>query len=327
MPQTPLQIPVLTPEVVRRLFADLLPGSGEVAEVERFAEGSVSGAHRISFEGGAAEQVVVKLPAPRYQWLAAKEVYGYRLLAEHGISAIPKVLAFEESVPLLGGSPCTVLSLLPGRPLSEVSEELTESELFELYRQAGTLLAAIHAIAMEAYGDIRTGIVDPQPDNAAGMARQFEQLLREFGELGGDGEVAALIADAVAGSAEVFAACQRPVLCHGDFHEGNILVQRDQSGQWRVTGTIDLENLHASDPLVDLVRTEWFSIRGNRSKRAGLLAGYGPAGEQWPVEWRERMRRYRLCLCLELWNWFTISGAAGKLPVVELELRRLLRRY
>ena len=118
------RLPILTSELVDQLFVDLLPGRAPVAEVTRFAQGSVSGAYRVSFAGGTAGPVVLKVPAWNDQWMAAKEAYVCRLLAEHGISLVPEVLAFHESTPLLNQSPCTVLSLLPGRPLNSVAEEL-----------------------------------------------------------------------------------------------------------------------------------------------------------------------------------------------------------
>ena len=316
--------PALTRDLLQQLFDELLPGRAPVAEVTRFAEGTVSGAYQVTFADAQADPVVVKLPAPEYPWAAAKEVHVYRLLAEHAIPAVPQVLAFEESAPLLDGLPCTVLTMQPGEPLSGVSEDMDESELFDIYRQLGASLAAIHRIPMDAYGYIVADIVRPQPDNVRHMNSHFVSLLREFQEHGGDTDLAAAVIEHVSQRNAVFAACTQPVLCHGDFHSGNLLVQRDEAGQWQLTGVIDVENAHAADPLVDIVRTEAFSIEDSRPKRAGLLAGYGLAGDEWPDAWRERMHTYRIALAIELWNWFTISGAPQHLPGLEQELRQLL---
>jgi hygromycin-B 7''-O-kinase len=51
------------------------------------------------------------------------------------------------------------------------------------------------------------------------------------------------------------------VLCHNDFHEGNILADRDQRRGWQVTGFIDVENDIAADPLMNLAKTDCYSIR------------------------------------------------------------------
>jgi aminoglycoside phosphotransferase (APT) family kinase protein len=114
------------------------------------------------------------------------------------------------------------------------------------------------------------------------------------------------------------------VLCHGDYHESNILVTKESDGRYRVTGVIDPENMHAGDPLVDIVRTGEFAVGDDAVKRAGLLEGYGVGGEDWPQAWRARMHLYRIALALELHNWFSITGAAKHLPGLDRDLRALV---
>ncbi|HYU66466.1 MAG TPA: hypothetical protein VEK09_06910, partial [Jatrophihabitantaceae bacterium] len=69
---------------------------------------------------------------------------------------------------------------------------------------------------------------------------------------------------------------------------------------WSITGFVDVENAIAADPLMDLAKTESYSIQGNEDKLAGLIEGYG----ELPPDWRERTTVYRLYHPLELWDWF-----------------------
>ena len=59
------------------------------------------------------------------------------------------------------------------------------------------------------------------------------------------------------------------MLCHNDFHEGNILIEQDEGRGWQVAGFIDVENAIAADPMIDLAKTDCYSIRGNRAKLDG----------------------------------------------------------
>src|SRR5215468_1356231 len=69
---------------------------------------------------------------------------------------------------------------------------------------------------------------------------------------------------------------------------------------WRVTGFVEVENAVAADPLLDLAKTEYYSVRRDDTKLDVLLAGYGFA----PENLRERLTMYRVYHALELWDWF-----------------------
>jgi hygromycin-B 7''-O-kinase len=61
-----------------------------------------------------------------------------------------------------------------------------------------------------------------------------------------------------------------PVLCHDDYHEGNVLVDVVEN-KWRVTGIVDVENAVAADPLLDIAKTDYYAIRANElSEKASL---------------------------------------------------------
>jgi aminoglycoside phosphotransferase (APT) family kinase protein len=55
-------------------------------------------------------------------------------------------------------------------------------------------------------------------------------------------------------------------------HEGNVLVAQSRG----VTGFIDVENMIAADPMLDLAKTLQYDRDRSPAKRAALLEGYGP---------------------------------------------------
>lgn len=316
--------PVLTPDNAGPLLADILPDHGPIAEVRRFDEGSVTGAYRVSFADDEVRPVVVKVYAPESRGHAAKEARALHLLRDRGIFSVPRVIGFRKAVDVLDGGACAVLSLMRGRTLTSVAARLTPEQERDVWVQLGTILRRIHDVPMGAYGYINGDIMDPAPDNAAHMRRLFARLLDEYRRLGGDPALADRTAAHVAARGAAFADCARPVLCHGDYHESNIMVTREPDGRYRVTGVIDPENMHAGDPLVDIVRTCEFSVGEDPVKRAGLLEGYGAGGEDWPESWRPRMHLYRIALVVELFNWFSMSGAVKHLPGLDSDLRELV---
>jgi hygromycin-B 7''-O-kinase len=290
------------------LLAKAVPDSEEI--IQRTG-GQLSTVFEVRRTTG--DPVIVKVYSPEWAWKQAKEVHVYGLLAAELDGAIPHVVHAEPAN--AEHDAFTVLTKLEGVPLSE----LEPPDWRATYAQLGQLIDRVHRIPQTAYGYLTDQILDPLPDNDQYMRRQFAKKLVEFEQLGGDAGLHAAIEQYVANHSDLFAENQAPVLCHNDFHEGNILVDPDT---WQVTGFIDVENAIAADPLLDLAKTVSYSIRDNTDKLAGLVDGYGVL----PDDWEARLRLYRAYHSLELWDWFKSIGETTYLDSIATELGGLVER-
>jgi aminoglycoside phosphotransferase (APT) family kinase protein len=299
------------------LLSDVFPDR-PAAEYIRRTGGELSTVYEARF---ATDRLIIKVYASALQWKQAKEAYVYQLLQDHLIQPIPQILHMGTADGRLGNLSYTVLTWLPGESLSAVSNGLDDSMAFSVYQQMGSFLARLHRIGQDAFGYVTTEIADPKPTNTEYMTAQFATKLREFRQLGGEPALAAAIDRHVAERTALFADCEHAVLCHNDFHEGNILVRRDDQGGWQVCGVVDVENAIAADPLTDLAKTDRYSIRGHRAKLDGLLAGYGPRG----AAAAERMDLYGLYHALELWDWFASTHQTDRLTGLTSDMREMVR--
>jgi aminoglycoside phosphotransferase (APT) family kinase protein len=307
---------VLTVKIAEELLGKFYP-SPKVAEVAERTGGQLSSVYEVRCVE-PAQRLIIKIYADQWRWKQAKELHVYRMLVHHGISAVPAIL-HSDSAGGPGDQAFTVMTLLDGQPLSHVSTDLDAAAIGHVYRQMGELLASVHRIGQDAFGYVVTSIVDPERTNYAYMTRQFRKKLQEFIGLNGDPGLHRAIEDRVADQANIFKSCPAPALCHNDFHEGNILVSRNQGG-WTVSGFIDVENAIAADPILDLAKTECYSMRGDRTKRDAIFDGYGAL----PDDWRERLAIYQLYHALELWDWFASIGNSGPLPAIAQDMQRLV---
>lgn len=227
----------LTLERAGELFARL-PAHGPVRAMSRFAEGSVTSAYRIEFADAGSAPVVLKIYEDESPWLAAKEARALRFLTGHGLDIAPRVLAFSRSAGALGGRPCLVCSLRPGRMLTELDAELTRAQRHEVYRQLGEVLKRLHAIPVGGYGGVNGQIrhcCRTTPRTWPACLR----YLREFRKNAGDPAIVGQLAAHVTGHAAAFAECLRPAYCHGDLHEDNLLAEVAGDGTCSLTGLLD----------------------------------------------------------------------------------------
>ncbi|WP_199856849.1 phosphotransferase family protein [Nocardia suismassiliense] len=299
-------------EILRQVWPDVV-----VTEVCPRTGGQLSSVYEVRCSQ-PADAVIVKVYADQWRWKQAKEVSVYRLLSAYEVGPVPVILRVEPDTALFGYA-CTAMTMLPGVPLSHVSADLDTAQVARVYRQLGATLAAIHRIGQSSYGYLTTRILDPEPDNTAYMTRQFAKKLAEFEELGGDLELHTGIRNYVAKRTDLFRRCEAPVLCHNDFHEGNVLVEHRVDG-WKVSGFIDVENAVAADPLLDLAKTDYYAVQGDPVKRTALVDGYGPL----PADWAARSALYRLYHALELWDWFAAIGEGALLAGIAEDIRRMV---
>ncbi|HEY0473083.1 MAG TPA: aminoglycoside phosphotransferase family protein [Kribbella sp.] len=295
---------------VRAMIGKACPGS-EIAEVVPRSGGQLSTVFEVRRTAGAA--LILKLYEPEWAWKQAKEVHVYTLLTAELFDAIPTVVHHEPAGDTLDTA-FTVLTKLDGVPLSEAEPP----DWKPVYHQLGGLLQRIHRIPQPAYGYLTDEVLEPLPGNDAYMRRQFAKKLDEFEILQGDPSLQEDISLYVDKHAGLFLNNSAPILCHNDFHEGNVLVD---PATWQVTGFIDVENAIAADPLMDLAKTQAYSIWGDAEKLAGLVEGYG----ELPEDWRERTTLYRLYHSLELWDWFKSIGTVDPLDSIAADLAGIVR--
>ncbi|WP_328991462.1 aminoglycoside phosphotransferase family protein [Kribbella sp. NBC_01245] len=291
---------------IEKLVAEALPDH-QVLEVLPRTGGELSTVFEVRLDAEPTA-VIVKVYADEWAWKQVKEVYVYSLL-KSSLSSVPEVLYV--------GAGYTVLTKLEGVPLSQV--EVAPEDWYDVYHQLGQLVRRFHGVAQPAYGYVVEEVLDPKPDNTSYMAGQFAKKLQEFADLGGAADLHDRIESYVAHHSHLLAKATDPVLCHNDVHEGNVLVVPGASG-WRITGLIDVENAIAADPLMDLAKTDCYSIRNNQHKLDGLLAGYGDL----PPDWQPRMTLYRLYHALELWDWFASTNNPAPLPSIASDLTKIV---
>jgi Ser/Thr protein kinase RdoA (MazF antagonist) len=271
-----------SPAWAEKLLREVFPDA-EVAQVVPRTGGELSAVYEVRC-ADPSHSAILKVYAPQWKWKQAKEIHVYGLLsAVDGPDRlrVPDVLCHAPS-----GGPgdraVTILSLLGGRPLSEASADMTATQIAAAYREMGAALAIVHRIGQDAYGYVTDRILDPLPDNGAYMRHQFTKKLAEFDDLGGERELRDAVARRIDRDGALFDDCTSAVLCHNDLHEGNVLVARGRGG-WRVTGVIDVENAIAADPLIDLAKTDYYSLGRGEPERTALLDGYGPLP---PTAWQ-----------------------------------------
>ncbi|MBE1874875.1 phosphotransferase family protein [Myceligenerans pegani] len=298
--------------VAAHLLRSVLPGNAVLTGVVPRGGGALSAVHEVRQADGPT--LVVKRYADQWRWKQEKEVYVLGLL--NGSRPFADRIRVPEVVHVDAERAVTVMTLLPGRPLSHVSLDGTAERA--VLAEVGALTRALHTIRQPAFGYLTTRVLDPLPTNHAYMARQFDKKLAEFADLGGDSDVHASISGYVSDHAELLERCEQPVLCHNDLHAGNILVEPDGDG-WRVTGLVDVENAIAADPLMDLAKTIQYEFERPPDAFDALVEGYGPLGP----DGAERIRLYRTYHALELWDWFASIGTTAPLDGIAADLRSL----
>jgi aminoglycoside phosphotransferase (APT) family kinase protein len=289
-----------------------------VARISEIQGGEISAIFQIDLAGGASP-LVLKVYPDALHWKMRKELMVSQMMAGRLSVPTPRIVLSDDTKSLLDLN-FVVMGRLDGVSLSEYERTATlgHTEVSSVYAQLGKVLREIHGIPMAAFGYIGAdGVVTPHASNRAYMSFQFHNKLAEFVERGGSAALAGRLRTLVDHRAFLLDGCAAPSLCHYDFHAGNILVE-EREGSPRLSGILDLENAIAGDPLMDIAKTLSYSVRGDETKRAGLLAGYGPIDRP---AWQDAVALYEFYGALELCCWWMQIGdherAAGIAPVLE----------
>ncbi|MDQ0133462.1 Ser/Thr protein kinase RdoA (MazF antagonist) [Neorhizobium galegae] len=264
-------------------------------------EGGSTEVYRIDLVAAEHGPLILKIYPDQPEWPPRKEnlVAGW---LEGLIPPVPRWLRVDETGTLLPLR-YALLTLLPGRSLRHW---MGEPDIAQAYRQMGKLLRQVHAVPMPAYGYIRgDGIDKPCPTNTGYMTAAFEDVFRRFRDLGGDAELGRNLQRLAEGSFGLLAESAGPVLCHDDFHQGNVLALRDEAGDLRLSGLVDFGNARAGDRLFDLAKALFCSSHEDPRSHRPILEGYGRTDHP---DMERALWLYTLFHRISMWCWLTKLG-------------------
>jgi len=307
----------LSTDQVLTIVRGLLPGAS-VSELVRLNGGESGGAHLVTFADDH-QPIVVKVYRKGYGVAAAKEAYAYRLLRRSGFTAIPRLLGGAGSKDSPIDRPFLVMSALPGASAEALIPDATDDGVASIYRQLGATLRELHSIGRDGFGFRLSTSEGSEATNAAFMRRVFDERAAKYLAQTGDRATFDAATRYIAEREWLFDLCRSAVVVHGDFHEGNAILEPTPEG-FVVSGIIDLENSKAGDPIIDFATLHKYDIRGESLKLDALFEGYGSVPEQFDA----RRRLHELVHDFELWAWYSYEGRDDYLADAADDIRMLI---
>lgn len=248
-------------------LAERFGPAARIAEFKLLAGGASQQAWRLALAGDDAPALIVRRDLGGRMFATAlgrADEYAVIELAHRAGVPVPEPYAY---LPDVEGKAAFVMACLEGETIGRriVREPRLAQARRRLPRQMGTALAAIHGIPVDKAGFL------PGPASGEGPAayglRQLEQ------ELAAIAEPYPALELGLAWLRGRMPAETPPVLCHGDYRIGNMVV--DEGG---LVGVLDWEFAHRGHPGEDLtfgaIRAWRFGEAGKRYGGVGDMADF-----------------------------------------------------
>ncbi len=242
-------------------------------------------------EMGLTLKVYLRPTERREPW---KETYILKRVAEETGVPVPQVLLFDDSGQLLD-RPYAVHTRLPGRSLGAVLPEMAEGDIEMVGYEMGRYLARLHLMSGERYGDYFVEDSLASPHERDDTLARVDSWLRECE----DNHL--LNPNMVETLRQTFERAdfldqEKPCLVHGDYHEGNVNVEKGAVA-YHVTGFLGFEHSQAWSREWDMVRLFGHVFDHYPRLQEGFLSGYTESVELSERFW-DRLRLYQLAVTI-----------------------------
>lgn len=226
----------------------------------RFASGSLP-------VFGVGDAHVIKLFPPCHSAEADVEHDG--LLAVQGRLPVPTPRLLARGA--LEGWRHVLMTRLTGRSLAEAWPEIPQDQRERLMQDVGGLVAALHAIDVATVGE---GV--PRPDWSAFMDAQRARCVAWQAARGVAPEWLEQIPGYLDRSFDERDSLRGPdALLHTEIMREHLLVERDASARWRLSGLFDFEPAMVGDADYECASIGVFVTGGDAILLKRFLAGYG----------------------------------------------------
>ena len=294
-----MQVAVET--ALTRLAPELAPGGVAITGLQRLTAGASLETWRfdaVGANGGAAPLILRRRGGgddSAFETALPLAAEAALLVAARGAGA-PVPAVARVCGPGDGLGEAIIVARVEGETLGRriASGAEFESARVGLGRQAGAALAAIHAVRA--------------PEALPVSKLSAQQTVAQYGELyRANGPARPVLEAAIRWLEDRMPAERTPVLVHGDFRNGNIIVHPEQG----LTAVLDWELAHLGDPAEDI---GWITVNswrfgvlerpvGGFATLEDFLGGYTDAGGATPS--LETIRFWRL---LGSFRWATMTG-------------------
>lgn len=262
-------------------------------------------------EGLVLGKVAVRPPSPA----VAERLDEHRRAGAHGVP-VPRLLAWTEASPPVGGRMLLACDYLPGLDAEELLPRLSQEQRAGMMRQAGAALARLHRVSAPGFGDPASGVgtgPDTWDDYVAGRLTQLRHHHAEAGTAS-----IAWVAEAISMVERLAARVSpwvRPALVHHDVYLPNLLAGDD--GEF--VALLDLEHLRRVDPVTDFVKPAMWVFEFHPELAEPFREGYR-AVNGWPQDFEQR---FALVMGLELLTGIPYWRQVGDRTMADDYLHRL----
>lgn len=223
------------------------------------------------------ERFVIKIFAPfRESYLREKAALEFAA-GKLGIET-PAILYTGE----LEGWSYLVTTQLAGFPAREAWPEIELRERIEIVSCLGLALKSLHKhaapLSQPALNRDWHGFIE----------RQAKTCVERQRACGANPEWLESLPAYVAGRLELLQAEYEPVLLHGDFHLGNLLLAQGD-GHWKITGLVDFGDSFCGFHEYDFVAPGVLMVQGSRELQRAMLLAYGYQESQLEMNLRARL--------------------------------------
>lgn len=228
------------------------------------------------------DELYIKLFASfwRSDYVSERAVLG--ALEDNTSLPVPRLVGEGE----IEGWPYVIITAVPGTPLCEVWDRLSESERVQVCCQCGEFMAALHAVPTEGLAAIAV-------DWNAFLQARAAACMEQAADSGLGQEWAAAVGALLKQVLPSLETHFRPVLLSADVTDEHVLVEQ-RAGGWALTGYIDFGDAMVGHPLYEFAAPACSITRGVPDLTRALMLGYGFSESELVLELAEQLMAYTL---------------------------------
>jgi aminoglycoside phosphotransferase (APT) family kinase protein len=283
--QRPSSPPNLAPEI-------LLEAASQLSASPLRNSAALSGGFsttNILLEFADGERCVLRLSSQRERLKMEADLLDYLSYKAPEV-AVPKVL-YRASEDFPGGLGAFAMTYVEGHLLANIEDSLSTANCRDICEQLALAAARIHDLRFAQCGLLGPGpkVTEPFASYAAGTVGFMQSCLDNANlqrRVGADR--CQRLHHCLTHRLDLHEPSSTHQLCHSDFNQKNLLIQRNASGRHQVTAVLDWEFAFSGSSVIDIGNLLRFEHESPAVESSWFADAYRAAGGHLDKAWREQ---------------------------------------